>query len=429
VRILVVNTVALNTGDAAILLGLLHRLRDAFGPDVELSVADSNPETARRLYPWIDFRPGLWRHVERGAGGRRRGRVARQASKLRLYAGAWCLGRGLERLPGLWLRPAERRGLADYGGADLMVSTGGTYLSARYWLKPRILELQLALLLRRPLVLFTQSLGPFRRRHRATVRRILGRAELVLLRDVRSLEHLRDLGVPEPRVRLSPDAAFGIAFPDPNGRPKRAQHSSRPRVAISVRELTYFTAGDRTSERRYRRSMAAAVEHLVRGAGAEVTFVSTCQGVPEYWTDDSTVAEEIVALLPEDVRRRVRVDRDFHTPGELTDLLRGFDVAIATRMHMAILALRAGVPVLGIAYEFKTRELFEELGLGEFVQDIEHVDAASLPLAIDTFLSAAPTLRRRFGPRVDEWRAQANGTGALIRAAVTGRPEGSPAGR
>ena len=32
------------------------------------------------------------------------------------------------------------------------------------------------------------------------------------------------------------------------------------------------------------------VDGLVRDRGAEVTFISTCQGAPEYWADDSSVA-------------------------------------------------------------------------------------------------------------------------------------------
>jgi colanic acid/amylovoran biosynthesis protein len=54
------------------------------------------------------------------------------------------------------------------------------------------------------------------------------------------------------------------------------------------------------------------------------------------------------------------------------------DVVLATRMHMAILALTAGTPVVAIAYEFKTRELFRRMGLEHYVLDIESVDADAL---------------------------------------------------
>ena len=68
-----------------------------------------------------------------------------------------------------------------------------------------------------------------------------------------------------------------------------------------------------------------------------------------------------VATLPDEIRARVRVDGDFHTPDELLELLRDFDWVVATRMHLAILTLGVGTPVLPIAYEFKTTELFKSL--------------------------------------------------------------------
>ena len=46
---------------------------------------------------------------------------------------------------------------------------------------------------------------------------------------------------------------------------------------------------------------------------------------------------------------------------------------IATRMHFSIMALISQVPVIAIAYEFKTLELFESVGLGHLVIAIEDV--------------------------------------------------------
>lgn len=54
--------------------------------------------------------------------------------------------------------------------------------------------------------------------------------------------------------------------------------------------------------------------------------------------------------------------------------LQDFDLCIGTRMHMCILSLISGTPVLPIAYEFKTQELFGEIGLKEWVTDIEVIE-------------------------------------------------------
>ena len=156
--------------------------------------------------------------------------------------------------------------------------------------------------------------------------------------------------------------------------------------------------------RAYKDAVAGLVDHAVHRHGGTVTFISTCQGVPEYAYDDSAVASEIVDRLSDDVRARVSVDSDFHRPEDLLRRLSEFDLVVATRMHVAILALAAGTPVITISYEFKTRSLFERLGMGEFVHDIESVSASELGRSLDHFLEALPTMRREFASAVESER-------------------------
>src|SRR5690606_35083956 len=148
--------------------------------------------------------------------------------------------------------------------------------------------------------------------------------------------------------------------------------------------------------------------------GAEVVFVSTCQGNPAYRYDDAAVAASIVETLPEAIRDRVTVDADYHRPEALLDVLGGFDLVVATRMHVAILALGAGVPVLPIAYEFKTEALFERLGLGAWVQDIERVRPGTLPAVADRFIEQMPAFRSDLFERVEAQRAEAMASGDWV---------------
>ena len=70
-RLLITDTVMLNTGDAAILIGLVRALHEAFGETIELDVAELQPEAARRLYPGIPFGPTLHTALVRWAGKER----------------------------------------------------------------------------------------------------------------------------------------------------------------------------------------------------------------------------------------------------------------------------------------------------------------------------------------------------------------------
>jgi colanic acid/amylovoran biosynthesis protein len=234
----------------------------------------------------------------------------------------------------------------------------------------------------------------------------------VLLRDERSRRHLIDIGADSGNIQIVADAAFALSSP-----PRKAP-SERLKVAVSVRDWPHAEGDPSVVNHRYREAVAAAVETLVRSHDAYVTFLSTCQGVPEYWVDDSRVADDIVERLPVDVREHVEVDHEFHTPSALVERLTDVDLVVGTRMHMLILALVAGAAVFPVAYEFKTRELSERLGLGDWVQDFEAVDRETLPLAVDRFVLALPEVRARLGSRVAAERASAADTGRLLAQAA-----------
>jgi colanic acid/amylovoran biosynthesis protein len=406
-HVIIENTVALNTGDAAILVAIIDIVRETFGADTRISVCDSEPQVAARLYPELSFHPLV---------------TATLSGDVHLFGRAWRtpLRRWLaKRQRAAWQHASggpARDSLALYRSADLVISTGGTYLVEHYKLRNRFDELDKDIALGKPLVLFTQSLGPFRQLdNRVRMKRIADAALLVLLRDGKSREHLREIGVTEERLEVVADSVFALAQADWLAAPP-PRDSTRPlRVAVSVRRWTHFDGHDRdTGMQRYETAIAGAVSALVRERGAEVVFLSTCQGVPEYLYDDSQVADRIRDSLDADVQLAVRVDHDFHSPTALMQTLRGFDFAISTRMHMAILGLCTGLPVLPIAYEFKTTEVYRSLDQGEWVTDISAIERESFVALALRFADRFVEFRSAVMPRVLEQAASARSAGALI---------------
>jgi colanic acid/amylovoran biosynthesis protein len=409
VKIVVSNTAALNGGDAAILYATVDTLSRAFGDALEVTAADMQAEVAARYHPGLRFCPTLYDATVAWAG---RGRARKPAMLLVLAAAA--LGPFAWRL----LPRAPRRALEVYAAADAVVSAGGTYLVPHYELMPKLFDFLVTLALGRPLILFTQSLGPFYDvRQRRLLRFSLRRARLVLVRDERSVGHLRALGV-AANVRVAADAAFALA--DPARAPDRPDRLPRaPKVAISVRDWPHFRQGAESGMVRYRAAIAAFAAELAR-RGATITFVSTCQGIPDYWTDDSAEAERIAALVPDELRARIAVDRDFRTPARLIERLAGFDLVVATRMHAAILALCAGTHVLPIAYEFKTRQLFARLGLDDLTLDADTLTGDSLIAIFDRYAAALPRINATLWSAVGRERQSALAL-ATVLAELLGR--------
>jgi colanic acid/amylovoran biosynthesis protein len=370
-KILITNAIALNGGDAAILHATIAILKRCFGENIEVTVHDMAARASARYYPALSFRRDIYSDVAEWSRGRARPSLVALAVLAVLKArNIPLLGRALRSV----LPDPLRRTIDDYMEADLVVSSGGTYLVPHYSFTSKLFDFLVAETLGKPLVLFTQSLGPFPPgRRRVLLRRILRRAHLIFVRDERSLAHLAELGISPERVLLCADAAFALAPEGLQGRNFSLQHEA-PRIAISVRDWPHFRSGSvEDGMERYFRAMAVLVSDLVLRRGATVTFISTCQGAPEYWTDDSRTAEEILLRLPNALHSHVTIDRQFRRPAEFIAELSTFDLTVATRLHAAIMSLCAGTPVLPIAYEFKTTELFNRFGLGEAVIDIEEI--------------------------------------------------------
>jgi colanic acid/amylovoran biosynthesis protein len=413
VKVLVTNTAALNTGDAAILLATLDILREAFGTHLEVTIYDQQAAVAARYYPELAFRPVLFDQLVRWTGTRR---VKGGALLLLAAASLWRLS--LRSVGARFLPPSLQASLAEFSAADLIVSAGGTYFVPYYRIFPKVLDLLVAIALGRPFVLFTQSLGPFPQRRQRLLRFVLRRARIILTRDARSRRHLLSFGISPGRIAECADAAFALATP-PATRDVTPTPSHKPlRVAVSVRNWPHLRNRAASGMGRYLSAVATMIGWLIERHGAQVTFLSTCQGVSEYWTDDSRIADATVARLPARLRQHVRVDRSFHTPRELLALLGRFDLVVATRLHVAILALCAGTPVLPIAYEFKTTELFTRLGLGELVQDIESVTSEDLCSAVEWLLAARADIRAVLPRWVARERRSALTAGDYVRSAL-----------
>ncbi|HKP81685.1 MAG TPA: polysaccharide pyruvyl transferase family protein, partial [Pyrinomonadaceae bacterium] len=293
-KILITNIVTLNAGDAAILYAMIDVLRAAFGHDTEFIVYDKHGDVPNRYYPDLEFRKLLYLTRESIA---KRG-LSRRLDQLRFRTGLWSIKQRIPLLPNVFLNSVERRDLLEYKTADLIVSSGGTYLVENYSMAARVFDYQLSLYLDRPLVFFTQSLGPFSNpENRAALRPIFDESIAILLRDEQSRRNLDELGVKNKNVHVVADAAFALSDVEALelAKSRVVESGKRLRVAISVREWKHFkTVEPAEGMNRYYEALRALSDHMVEKCGAEITFLSTCQGMTEYWTDDSREAHKIV---------------------------------------------------------------------------------------------------------------------------------------
>ena len=420
-KIIVENTVCLNTGDAAILLAIRHILRKVWGEDLRFQVFDSQPEVAARLYPSkeypdLEFHKLLSESVFKYSYDQNVLKNAVKPLYNRLVLEALRrFGRG-GPIDKMLFSDSDRRSLEIYRDADLVITTGGTYLVENYNLERRLNQFRIDAILGKDPVFFTQSLGPFNKDYnRQELKPVFDRSPLILLRDSRSKDHIVDLVEDPGKCHVVADAVFALADTDRIAGILAADQTPKTgRVAISVRHWNYVKGGG-DGMRRYLDSIRNIVTTLVRDQGKEVTFLSTCQGVPEYAHDDSKAAKAIVAELDPEIASHVSVDASFHTPEQLMALVKGFDFVVATRMHMMIMSLCVGTPVLPIAYEFKTKEVAKRIGVSDVLLDIDTVTVGEAGEKLATFIQNLEHYRKTSLKAVLDEHASAMSATELLR--------------
>lgn len=374
VKILITNIVSLNTGDAAILQGTIQILQKKYGNDVDIVVFDSMANVAQKFYPWASFRQSLfskpktgwhWGILERWGYGHwfNRLKFIRYRFSISLIKSYFSF------FTCLLLSEQEKNDIMEYLSADIILSTGGTYLIENYDLSSAIYDYRLSLATGNKFGFFTQTLGPFiKEKNKSAFTKIFSLSDIILLRDEASKNNILDLGLKDKNIFLAADAAF-VLEPEKE-EPKHKK--SNFKLAISVRSMKFFNEDSKDQNTiEYMDGIALAVTLAVDKYGAEVTFLSTCQGIESYWANDAAIATEIYNMLAPNIQNHVSIDAQFRQPAEIIEAYRSFDAVIATRMHAAILSICAGTPVLGLAYEFKMQELFKNIGLSQLVLKIQ----------------------------------------------------------
>jgi colanic acid/amylovoran biosynthesis protein len=423
-KVSIINTYATNGGDAAILFGVIDQVQRQFGADVQIVIYEQQRDLAARYLPGLDFR-SVFYFLIKDQGSKYWVRLLRVILMLRFMVAAWAFRFNCVGLARLFLSRKEFEDLEAYATSDAIVTTGGTYLVENYLLLPLLFGLEIARILRKPLIFYTQSLGPFHNSfNRHVLRKLFNFAHLVLLRDSRSLANIEELQVKNDNLIVTSDVVF--CFAEKEVLRAAADHPPVPKngslqVGFTVRNWAYFKG--RTREEgmdSYLRSVGAMITRLVREHGARIVFVSTCQGVMEQddYESDAKVALKIKAMLPQEVAAAVEVNEKFHRYEELMAIYRTCDFIVSTRLHGAILALSSGTPVLPIAYEFKTTEMFTSFGLGDWILEIETIEPEKAVWMLDRYLAELPTFRRTLFERVEQSRQDVEKSAGLMRKAV-----------
>ena len=224
-------------------------------------------------------------------------------------------------------------------------------------------------------VVVSQSLGPFKWYSRFLTRYCLNRTPRIYIREQRTSDLLRELGIEPSRIALAPDLAFCLpAASDERAREvlppevtRTLSNTARPVIGISVSCLVRGLETD--GARAYVANMARIIAFINSRYHAVILLVPHVVTPSSWGGDDVAVVTDLVEIM----RRRADV---FALTGDLSasDIKAAIgrcNLFLAARMHAAIAALSSDVPTIMLSWSHKYAGLMEQIGLERFVWNIE----------------------------------------------------------
>lgn len=351
-----------NTGDEAVLEAFLQGVRKVL-PQARLTVLSGDPESTERAY-------------------------------------------GVDSVSRTHL-PSIVRALRD---ADLLVSGGGSLLqdvTGPFTVPYYTGIMLLAYLMRVPVAVYAQGLGPLRGRLSRHLARIgLSRAAVLSLRDAESVQLLRQIGIRRRDVHLVADPAFALS---PQDSPEARRIGDREGVVMFA--LRPWDVGrDITPE------YAECARRVRVELGADVVFVAfhPCADL------------ELAKRLAELTGGATVITFDM-TPGQALGVVGSAQLVVGMRLHSLIFAASAGVPAVAIEYDPKVRALCERVGTTHVLP--AGVSGDVLYETIARAWSARERLRAEQVLSVDELREGARvATELALRPLLDGKGEGGARG-
>lgn len=269
----------------------------------------------------------------------------------------------------------------EYLASDLFVAAGGGYLRAKTGIQEDINiilllnPLIIGILLRKPIILYTQSIGPFATTfQRWIIRAVLNRTQHIFVREEHTVATLKTIGVKTRLVTRTVDAGF-LFDSD-----KTFQLSDLIEDAETVKPdlLVGITVRKWLSEEgqhKFEKAIASFIDRITQEKRVRILFIPQVTS-RVHNDDDRDVAKRIVAMVSN--KQSVINCTDDYDHFQLKKLYSHLDFLVGTRFHSVIFSLTSYVPALAIEYEYKTGGIMKDLGLSDWVIPIEQVTEENL---------------------------------------------------
>lgn len=242
--------------------------------------------------------------------------------------------------------------------SDIILSGGGTLLqngtstrSLLYYLS----IIKLAKLLRKRVMLYANGIGPVTGKlNQRLVRSVINTVDVITLREKLSEADLRSIGVSNPNVTVTADAAFKLESISDTDAEKLLEKEGfeergKKRIGVAVRAWSKAKYGED-----YISKVAKACDNIA-DMGKEIIFI------PMQYPKDIAVSKRVSSMM----KNKSYVLTRRYTPSEMMGIVGRVDVMVSMRLHTLIFAAVKNIPMVGIIYDPKIEYYLKELDMPE----------------------------------------------------------------
>ena len=313
--------------------------------------------------------------------------------------------------------------LREYIISDIVIDIGGDVFSDTYGIYSSVASCYRILLpkiLGKPVVVYAQSIGPFKTRFTKWLSRFcLNRVDLLIVREEITKNYLQGIGVSN-KIYLTADLAFllGAAHHDEVQKAllnEGIRMDRRPIIGICASQLIHniFEAHRSTqdSENPYISLNSKLVDYLVENLNAQqVVFI------PEVLDgfDDIAVAKKIYERAK--YKDRIKIVEGDYSLEILKGILGQLDLFITPRLHLGILAISMHVPTIFISYHHKTHGIIGRmLGQEKYIIDLKDLTHENLVSKLEDAWRNREEIRKELETKIPIIRKLSMLNGKLVK--------------
>ncbi len=271
---------------------------------------------------------------------------------------------------------------------DALVSGGGSLLQDHTSTRSLFYYLMIILVsgfMNKKIMIYANGIGPVQKKiNRLLVRHIIGRADVITLRDDVSAQELKNMGVKRDDVRVTADPVFTL-----HGAPREEAVTllndcgipcDIPFVCVSVRDWTGMGP--------FKENVAMLCDDIHDTYGRNIVLIAM------QTPNDIGISNDVQRLM----KNKAYVLDVRYTAEQIMGIIGMADFVLAMRLHMLIFSARMCTPLIGIIYDPKVAAYVKTLSMpsaGDVTDFTAETAIAAVKLIVNDREKYAAALRQK----------------------------------